>query len=174
MSSCSSQPEPVLFGRSVIWYNMMTSQIGDLSNNHCIGQLNPPAFALADFAVHVLRFLAYTTAFKFTTCNLDFEVQPRFASISASICACSLTFSMDYYLKKTFLKTASLMAHSSKAVAVLGGHDSSVCNQAYEYGKHLVSSCDNRYCALCCSPSPSFWLKAPAVGSPNMYYALAM
>jgi len=35
-------------------------------------------------------------------------------------------YSMKYYLRKTFLKTASLMAHSSKAVAVLGGHSDGV------------------------------------------------
>lgn len=51
---------------------------------------------------------------------------------------------MKYYLRKTFLKTASLMAHSSKAVAVLGGHQTDVCNHAFDYGRHLVSACLSR------------------------------
>lgn len=45
--------------------------------------------------------------------------------------------SMEYYLRKTFLKTASLMAHSCKAVAVLGGHNPDTCENAYDYGRHL-------------------------------------
>jgi geranylgeranyl pyrophosphate synthase len=50
----------------------------------------------------------------------------------------------DHYVKKTYLKTASLIANSSKAVAILGGHveeggvsSKSVKDLAYEYGKHL-------------------------------------
>ena len=44
---------------------------------------------------------------------------------------------MDHYINKTFFKTASLMANSCKAVAVLGGHGPAVCQAAWEYGRHL-------------------------------------
>eukprot|EP00891_Asterochloris_glomerata_P006715 jgi/Astpho2/6715/Aster-06736 len=45
--------------------------------------------------------------------------------------------SVDHYISKTFYKTASLMANSCKAVAVLGGHGPAVCQAAWEYGRHL-------------------------------------
>ena len=54
--------------------------------------------------------------------------------------------SVDHYINKTFYKTASLMANSCKAVAVLGEHSPTVCQAAWEYGRHLglafqVSTC---------------------------------
>ncbi|KAI3431341.1 hypothetical protein D9Q98_004398 [Chlorella vulgaris] len=45
--------------------------------------------------------------------------------------------SMDHYLRKTYCKTASLMANSCKAVAVLGGHSQADCHAASEYGRHV-------------------------------------
>lgn len=45
--------------------------------------------------------------------------------------------SWDHYKKKTYLKTASLIANSSKAVAILGGHGEATAELAYDYGKHL-------------------------------------
>ena len=47
--------------------------------------------------------------------------------------------SFEHYTRKTYLKTASLIANSSKAVAILGGHagDGAVSETAYAYGKHL-------------------------------------
>ena len=49
--------------------------------------------------------------------------------------------SMDRYLQKSFLKTASLIAHAAKASALLGSHEPSVARAqaelAYEYGKHI-------------------------------------
>jgi geranyl diphosphate synthase len=45
--------------------------------------------------------------------------------------------SMDHYLRKTHCKTASLMAHSCRAVAVLGGHAAADCAAAGEYGRHV-------------------------------------
>tara|TARA_B110000977_G_scaffold199131_1_gene285652 strand:- start:30197 stop:31612 length:1416 start_codon:yes stop_codon:yes gene_type:complete len=48
----------------------------------------------------------------------------------------SLT-SWEHYTRKTYLKTASLIANSSKAVAILGGHESETSQLAYDYGKHL-------------------------------------
>lgn len=45
--------------------------------------------------------------------------------------------SIDHYVKKTFYKTASLMANSCKAVAILGGQPRSDCELAWQYGRHL-------------------------------------
>jgi geranyl diphosphate synthase len=45
--------------------------------------------------------------------------------------------SMDHYVKKSFYKTASLIANSSKAIALLGGHGEESAQLAYEYGKNL-------------------------------------
>ena len=45
--------------------------------------------------------------------------------------------SIDHYIKKTFYKTASLMANSCKAVAILGGQPRGDCELAWEYGRHL-------------------------------------
>lgn len=45
--------------------------------------------------------------------------------------------SLDYYVRKTFHKTASLMANSSKAVAILGGQPKEVSELAWQYGRHL-------------------------------------
>ncbi|KAL3144239.1 hypothetical protein ABBQ32_004017 [Trebouxia sp. C0010 RCD-2024] len=45
--------------------------------------------------------------------------------------------SIDHYIKKTFYKTASLMANSCKAVAILGNQPREDCQLAWEYGRHL-------------------------------------
>ncbi|WVZ78927.1 hypothetical protein U9M48_026567 [Paspalum notatum var. saurae] len=45
--------------------------------------------------------------------------------------------SMEYYLQKTYHKTASLISNSCKAVAVLAGHTADVSMRAYEYGRNL-------------------------------------
>jgi len=44
---------------------------------------------------------------------------------------------MDYYMQKTFYKTASLMANSCKAIAVLAGQPQEVSRLAFDYGRHL-------------------------------------
>ena len=46
--------------------------------------------------------------------------------------------SMEYYLQKTYYKTASLISNSCKAVAILAGHTAEVSMLAYEYGRNLV------------------------------------
>ncbi|KAK9473818.1 isoprenoid synthase domain-containing protein [Dipodascopsis tothii] len=43
----------------------------------------------------------------------------------------------DYYLEKTYLKTASLIAKSCRSAAVLGGAEENVVEAAYEYGRNL-------------------------------------
>ncbi|KAF7110912.1 hypothetical protein CFC21_110977 [Triticum aestivum] len=45
--------------------------------------------------------------------------------------------SMEYYLQKTYYKTASLISNSCKAVAILAGHTAEVSVLAYEYGRNL-------------------------------------
>lgn len=44
---------------------------------------------------------------------------------------------MDHYMRKTYCKTASLMANSCRSVAVLGGHSAEDCHAASEYGRHV-------------------------------------
>lgn len=43
----------------------------------------------------------------------------------------------DYYMEKTYLKTASLIAKSCEATAVLGGCDTKTVEAAYLYGKNF-------------------------------------
>nr|CAB3468749.1 unnamed protein product [Digitaria exilis] len=45
--------------------------------------------------------------------------------------------SMEYYLQKTYYKTASLISNSCKAVAILAGHTAEVSMLAYDYGRNL-------------------------------------
>lgn len=45
--------------------------------------------------------------------------------------------SMEYYLQKTYYKTASLISNSCKAIALLAGQTAEVSTLAYEYGKNL-------------------------------------
>nr|WET55171.1 geranyl diphosphate synthase [Elsholtzia stachyodes] len=45
--------------------------------------------------------------------------------------------SMEYYMQKTYYKTASLISNSSKAIALLAGQTAEVSTLAYEYGKNL-------------------------------------
>ncbi|KAK6540343.1 coq1 putative hexaprenyl diphosphate synthase [Orbilia ellipsospora] len=43
----------------------------------------------------------------------------------------------DYYIQKTYLKTASLISKSCRAAAILGGSTKEVADAAYLYGKNL-------------------------------------
>ncbi|KAI5793794.1 decaprenyl-diphosphate synthase subunit 1 [Peziza echinospora] len=44
---------------------------------------------------------------------------------------------MEYYLQKSYLKTASLISKSCRASALLGGSTSEIADAAYHYGKNL-------------------------------------
>ena len=44
---------------------------------------------------------------------------------------------IENYLKKNYFKTASLMANSCKAAAILGNYSNELVNSAYLYGKHV-------------------------------------
>ncbi|XVE88434.1 hypothetical protein DITRI_Ditri19aG0069500 [Diplodiscus trichospermus] len=45
--------------------------------------------------------------------------------------------SMEYYMQKTYYKTASLISNSCKAIALLSDQTPGVAKLAFEYGKHL-------------------------------------
>jgi geranyl diphosphate synthase len=45
--------------------------------------------------------------------------------------------SMDHYMRKTYFKTASLVANSCKSVAVLAGCSPDQATAAWDYGRHL-------------------------------------
>ncbi|KAK4440195.1 Solanesyl diphosphate synthase 3, chloroplastic/mitochondrial [Sesamum alatum] len=45
--------------------------------------------------------------------------------------------SMEYYMQKTYYKTASLISNSCKAIALLAGQTAEVSTLAYDYGKNL-------------------------------------
>jgi len=45
--------------------------------------------------------------------------------------------SLDHYFRKTYFKTASLLANSARAVAILGNQDPAVSEHSYQYGLHL-------------------------------------
>lgn len=70
-----------------------------------------------------------------------FAITPQWCSIFRFIwlkrcCYCS----MEYYMQKTYYKTASLISNSCKAIALLAGQTTEVAMLAFEYGKNLV--CD--------------------------------
>jgi hexaprenyl-diphosphate synthase len=44
---------------------------------------------------------------------------------------------IDYYLRKTYLKTASLISKSCRAAAILGGASAEVTDSAYAFGRNL-------------------------------------
>lgn len=56
----------------------------------------------------------------------------KYSGIFALIC------SMEYYMEKTYRKTASLISNSCKAIAILAGQTAKVATLASEYGKNLV------------------------------------
>lgn len=45
--------------------------------------------------------------------------------------------SIDHYIKKTFYKTASMMANSCKAIVILADQPEQDCQLAWEFGRHL-------------------------------------
>jgi len=49
----------------------------------------------------------------------------------------TLLDNIDYYITKSYYKTASLIAGSAKCIAILGGHDAHMQLVAEEYGKYL-------------------------------------
>ena len=64
--------------------------------------------------------------------------------------------SLEHYIDKTFYKTASLMANSAKAVAILGGQQREVAELAWQYGRHLGLAFQVRCCQTCLPCSTTF------------------
>ncbi|XP_023733799.1 solanesyl diphosphate synthase 3, chloroplastic/mitochondrial isoform X1 [Lactuca sativa] len=58
-------------------------------------------------------------------------------SLTNSLAIFFFCCSMDYYLQKTYYKTASLISNSCKSIALLTGQTTEVAMLAYEYGKNL-------------------------------------
>ncbi|XP_039116032.1 solanesyl-diphosphate synthase 2, chloroplastic [Dioscorea cayenensis subsp. rotundata] len=54
---------------------------------------------------------------------------------ASSLFDCDVT--LEEYLMKSYYKTASLIAASTKSAAIFSGVNSSVCDQMYEYGRNL-------------------------------------
>lgn len=57
---------------------------------------------------------------------------------------------IDYYLRKTYLKTASLISKSCRAAAILGGSSPELTDAAYSFGRNLglafqVGICSESY-----------------------------
>ncbi|KAJ3162725.1 coq1 putative hexaprenyl diphosphate synthase [Geranomyces michiganensis] len=61
----------------------------------------------------------------------------RAAGIAAVSPSDALAANLDYYMQKTYLKTASLIAKSARAAAVLGGASSETADAAYAYGRNI-------------------------------------
>ncbi|KAJ6892899.1 Decaprenyl-diphosphate synthase subunit 1 [Populus alba x Populus x berolinensis] len=60
----------------------------------------------------------------------------QMTSTSEQRCRCCYC-SMEYYMQKTYYKTASLISNSCKAIALLAGQTTEVAMLAFEYGKNL-------------------------------------
>ncbi len=67
------------------------------------------------------------------------EVIRNFAEgeILQSINRFDTSLTLEIYLEKSYYKTASLIANSAKAAAVLSGAPLQICEHLYEYGKNL-------------------------------------
>ena len=63
------------------------------------------------------------------------SVKPRQAASEAAVRTAGAK--LEYYKRKTYYKTASLLANSSRAVAALGGLGEAASQNAYTYGKHV-------------------------------------
>ncbi|CAI5478726.1 unnamed protein product [Closterium sp. Yama58-4] len=109
---------------------------GVSSLNYMMG--NKLAVLAGDFllarASAALAGLRNTEVVELLSAVLEHLVGGEVMQMTADPAQCS---SMEYYMRKTFLKTASLIANSCKAVAVLGGHDAATAQLAYDYGRHL-------------------------------------
>eukprot|EP00741_Cyanophora_paradoxa_P012649 tig00020614_g12220.t1 len=66
---------------------------------------------------------------------IEHLVQGEIMQMKAPMSSSSHTF--DYYVDKTYYKTASLIARSCQAAAILGGHPVHVQELSYDFGKHL-------------------------------------
>ncbi|CAG8592003.1 1085_t:CDS:2 [Diversispora eburnea] len=71
----------------------------------------------------------------------------------------------EYYLEKTYMKTASLIAKSCRASTVLGGATLEVCDIAYTYGRNLGKPVDvDLKLGLATAPVLYAWKDYPELG----------
>lgn len=78
---------------------------------------------------------------------------------------------MDYYLQKTYYKTASLISSSCKAIALLAGHTAEVSKLAYDYGRNLV--CYSFFSSSCFKHHIHVILFVGMIGTCTLYQGLA-
>lgn len=64
-------------------------------------------------------------------------VEGEFMQLKNGASGGSAASKFDYYLEKTYLKTASLIAKSCKACAILGGCENQVADICYTYGRNV-------------------------------------
>jgi all-trans-nonaprenyl-diphosphate synthase len=57
--------------------------------------------------------------------------------IQQSLSSFDTEMSIEAYLEKSYFKTASLLANSAKATAILSDLPEAICDQMYLYGRHL-------------------------------------
>ena len=109
---------------------------GNPSLNRVAG--NKLAILAGDFllarASMTLASLEHTEVIRLLSRVLEHLVGGEAMQMSASESDLS---SFDYYYRKTYLKTASMLASSSRAIALLGGHPQEVAESAEGFGKHL-------------------------------------
>lgn len=104
---------------------------------------------IARFSVDFMLILhtAISYLLLWNICCLEIFFFHSFESSSCKILVAVSFCSMEYYMQKTYYKTASLISNSCKAIALLAGQTAEVSILAYEYGKNLV--CILTYCISC-------------------------
>ncbi|KAI3902305.1 hypothetical protein MKW92_037201 [Papaver armeniacum] len=109
---------------------------GVASVNYCMG--NKPSVLAGDFllsrACVALASLNNTEVVTLTATIVEHLVT---GEIMQSASTPEQRCSMDQYMKKTFYKTASLIANSCKAIALLADQSNEVVMLAYNYGRNL-------------------------------------
>ena len=78
---------------------------------------------------------AAVTASSSTSSTASASVASLFGDDAALTAVSRAAF--DMYVRKTYYKTASLMANSCRAIAMLGGYPADVADAAYRYGMHV-------------------------------------
>ncbi|OMO65752.1 Polyprenyl synthetase [Corchorus olitorius] len=117
--------------------------LDDADTRRGIGSLNfvvgnKLAVLAGDFllfrALRILASLGNTEVVSLLATAVENLVTGETMQMAATVEQCS---SMEYYMQKTYNKTASLISNSCKAIALLSGQTPRVATLAFEYGKHL-------------------------------------
>lgn len=86
-------------------------------------------FLLARASINLAR-LGNHEVTELMACALGDLIEGEFMQITGST-------DFDYYLRKTYLKTASLLAHGCRSAAILGGVSREMVDAATEYGRNI-------------------------------------